>query len=42
MIRANQGHSVEVNLRLEEWEPPEVFYHGTDERFLPSRLEAGL
>jgi putative RNA 2'-phosphotransferase len=42
MIRANQGHSVEVDLQLEEREPPETFYHGTVERFLPSILEDGL
>jgi putative RNA 2'-phosphotransferase len=41
-IRANQGHSVAVDLGLEEREPPEVLYHGTVERFLPSILAAGL
>jgi putative RNA 2'-phosphotransferase len=41
-IRANQGHSVEVDLQLEEREPPEVLYHGTVERFLPSILKEGL
>src|SRR3954467_9976847 len=29
LIRANQGHSVEVDLELEEREPPETLYHGT-------------
>jgi putative RNA 2'-phosphotransferase len=42
MIRANQGHSVEVDLQLQEREPPEILYHGTVERFLPSILENGL
>jgi putative RNA 2'-phosphotransferase len=42
MIRANQGHSVEVDLQLEEREPPEFLYHGTVERFLTSILEEGL
>jgi putative RNA 2'-phosphotransferase len=42
LIRANQGHSVEVDLRLEERVPPEVLYHGTAGRFLPSILENGL
>src|SRR5271157_6478962 len=42
LIRANQGHSVEVVLQLEEREPPVVLYHGTVERFLPSILEKGL
>ena len=41
-IRANQGHSVEVDLQLEEREPPEVLYHGTVERFQPSILKEGL
>jgi putative RNA 2'-phosphotransferase len=39
LIRANQGHSVEVDLQLEEREPPEKLYHGTVER---SILEEGL
>ncbi len=42
LIRANQGHSVEVDLQLEEREPPEALYHGTVERFLPSNLKEGL
>jgi putative RNA 2'-phosphotransferase len=42
LIRANQGHSVEVDLHLEEREPPEVLYHGTVERSLPSILAEGL
>jgi putative RNA 2'-phosphotransferase len=42
LIRANQGHSVEVDLQLDEREPPETLFHGTVERFLPSILEAGL
>jgi putative RNA 2'-phosphotransferase len=29
LIRANQGHSVEVDLQLEEAEPPAVLFHGT-------------
>jgi putative RNA 2'-phosphotransferase len=41
-IRANQGHSVEVDLQLQERDPPETLYHGTVERFLPSILESGL
>ena len=42
LIRANQGHSVTVDLQLEEVVPPEVLYHGTVERFLPSIREVGL
>lgn len=29
LIRANQGHSVEVDLQLEPAVPPDVLYHGT-------------
>lgn len=29
MIRASQGHSVEVDLNLSEVQPPEFLYHGT-------------
>jgi putative RNA 2'-phosphotransferase len=32
LIRANQGHSVEVDLELKPAEPPYVLYHGTSER----------
>lgn len=42
LIRANQGHSVEVDLELEEREPPETLYHGTVERFVASIRQSGL
>jgi putative RNA 2'-phosphotransferase len=42
LIRANQGHSVEVDLGLEPVEPPELLYHGTVDRFLDSIREKGL
>lgn len=41
-LRANQGHSVEVDLQLEERQPPDVLYYGTVDRFLPSILSEGL
>ncbi len=41
-IRANQGHSVAVELGLKPAVPPEVLYHGTIEKFLPSIRMAGL
>ena len=41
-IRANQGHSVEVELGYEPKPPPPVLYHGTAERFLSSIREQGL
>jgi putative RNA 2'-phosphotransferase len=42
LIRANQGHSVEVDLHLKAKEPPEFLFHGTVERFLASILAEGL
>lgn len=41
-IRANQGHSVEVELGYQPAEPPEFLYHSTVERFLPSIRAKGL
>jgi putative RNA 2'-phosphotransferase len=41
-IRANQGHSVEVDVRLNRVAPPEILYHGTAERFLNEILNGGL
>ncbi|WP_417827109.1 RNA 2'-phosphotransferase [Thalassospira povalilytica] len=41
-IRANQGHSIAVNLGLEPVEPPEFLYHGTATRFLESIRDQGL
>ncbi|MFZ4572767.1 MAG: RNA 2'-phosphotransferase, partial [Phycisphaerales bacterium] len=41
-IRANQGHSVEVDLELPSALPPEILYHGTVERFLDSIRREGL
>jgi putative RNA 2'-phosphotransferase len=42
LIRANQGHTVAVDLHLKEEVPPEVLFHGTVERFLASILAQGL
>jgi putative RNA 2'-phosphotransferase len=41
-IRANQGHSTTVDLRLEEVVPPDLLYHGTAERTLASIQSEGL
>ena len=41
-IRANQGHSIEVEINFEERVPPAVLYHGTAERNLESILRDGL
>jgi hypothetical protein len=42
LIRANQGHSVPVDLDLEESEPPAVLYHGTGERLAGAIAREGL
>jgi len=41
-IRANQGHSIEIDLELKSITPPEILYHGTARRFLDSIMETGL
>lgn len=42
LIRAQQGHSVDVDLQYEPQSPPDVLYHGTVERFLDSIHQQGL
>lgn len=42
LIRANQGHSVPVDVELEEVEPPETLFHGTGEKYTASIDEQGL
>lgn len=41
-IRANQGHSLQVELNLKTQQPPAKLYHGTATRFLNSILSEGL
>ena len=41
-LRARQGHSIKVNGDWPVASPPELLYHGTTNRFLPSILERGL
>ena len=41
-IRANQGHSISVDLGLVPKPPPDALYHGTATRFLDSILKQGL
>lgn len=42
MIRANQGHSVQVDLALPPTLPPDVLFHGTVARYLPAIWAHGL
>ncbi len=42
LIRANQGHSIPVDVELEEKEPPEFLYHGTGEKYVSSIDAQGL
>ena len=42
MIRANQGHSLPVELGLDPLVPPEILFHGTATRFLDSICKQGL
>ncbi|WP_432827109.1 RNA 2'-phosphotransferase [Dactylosporangium sp. CA-092794] len=41
-IRANQGHSVPVELGLAEAEPPELLFHGTSRAVLASIQATGI
>jgi putative RNA 2'-phosphotransferase len=41
-IRANQGHSIPVDLQLQKSTPPEVLFHGTATRFLSAIRSEGL
>lgn len=41
-IRANQGHSINVDLNLKEGFPPDILYHGTAVRNLESIKADGL
>jgi len=41
-IRANQGHSVKVDLALEPKTPPGHLYHGTVAKYLDAIRETGL
>jgi putative RNA 2'-phosphotransferase len=41
-IRANQGHTVDVDLGFAPLQPPTLLFHGTASRFLDSVLATGL
>ncbi|MFM2062582.1 MAG: hypothetical protein RLZZ507_2252 [Cyanobacteriota bacterium] len=42
LIRANQGHSTEVDLQLEPVVPNDVLYHGTGNKSVDAIMETGL
>ena len=42
LIRANQGHSIAVDVELEEAVPPEELWHGTGEKYVKSIDAQGL
>ena len=41
-IRARQGHSIPVDVELQEVTPPDILYHGTATRLLESIYHDGL
>lgn len=41
-IKANQGHSIKVDLKLKPITPPDLLYHGTAERFIELIFKEGL
>ena len=41
-IRANQGHSINVDVELEEVKPPEYLWHGTGRKYLDGIMKDGL
>ncbi len=42
LIRASQGHSIDIELNLPEAVPPDVLYHGTTEKYLENIFNEGL
>lgn len=42
LIRANQGHSVKVNVQMQVLNPPEFLYHGTAKHSLENILDQGI
>lgn len=42
MIRASQGHSVQVELNLKEMQPPEFLHHGTVQQYIAAIQKEGL
>lgn len=42
LIRANQGHSIPVDVELEVVKPPEILWHGTGYKYIESIDKSGL
>jgi len=42
MIRASQGHSIDIDLALKAVQPPDFLYHGTANSNISSILEKGI
>lgn len=42
LIRANQGHSIPVDVELKQIAPPEYLWHGTGEKYTASIDQIGL
>ena len=42
LIRANQGHSIPVDVELDIVTPPEILWHGTGAKYVSSIDEIGL
>ncbi len=42
LIRANQGHSIPVDVELKKKAPPKILWHGTGEKYVESILRQGL
>lgn len=42
LIRANQGHSIPVDVELDEAEPPVTLWHGTGEKYVAAIDAQGL
>ena len=41
-IRANQGHSINVDVGLEGKQPPDILYHGTSSNYISSIIKNGI
>lgn len=42
MIRANQGHSIEIDHRFKSKVPPEILYHETGQQSVESIIKTGI